>query len=286
MADTRPTPTNLDFWPGVADLVNDYKHILHVLWSSPPHVVDVLGVGRPGVVERLCGATRLDEQVVVEVLRELDRRRLVVLDEKTREVAIRRWVAFHKFKGRWAKAAQDAYNKITSPKIKAILVKEEGVKSIFPIKSKDSSANSNINISTSGREDGSAAPGPDGPSLKGVKETPPPQPKTPRPPEGYQVDQATGLIYQPGNQDDAQALGVIRQHGREEIAAAVQQAAALDRKGRAWPSAVWKILMVRKTRSTTGGPPAWATMGMGDEDPPAAATAGECYEADFEVTEG
>ncbi|MEW5892467.1 MAG: hypothetical protein AB1697_04950 [Pseudomonadota bacterium] len=146
MADTRPTPTNLDFWPGVTDLVNDYKHLLHVLWSSPPQVVDVLGVGRPGVIERLCGATRLDEPVVLDALRELDRRRLVALDEETREVAIRRWTAFHKFSGRWAKAAQDAYGKIASAKIKAILVKEEGVKSIFPLESKGTPPNSNTNI--------------------------------------------------------------------------------------------------------------------------------------------
>ena len=70
---TRPVPTNLDSWPGVTDLVGSYKHMLHVLWSSPPSLVNVVGVGRPGVIERLTGATRLDEPVVLEALRELDR---------------------------------------------------------------------------------------------------------------------------------------------------------------------------------------------------------------------
>lgn len=145
MADTRPVPTNLDSWPGVADLVNDYKHMLHVLWSSPSDLVGVVGVGKPGIIERLCSATNYKEPVILEALREFERRRLVVLDEDTREVAIRGWVRYHKFAGRWAQAAQQAYNKIVSAKIKAVLVKDEGVKSIFPEKSKCQSPNTNHN---------------------------------------------------------------------------------------------------------------------------------------------
>lgn len=135
---TRPVPTNLDSWPGVTDLVGSYKHMLHVLWSSPPSLVNVVGVGRPGVIERLTGATRLDEPVVLEALRELERRGLVALDEQTREVGIRRWCAFHKFVGRWAEAAFKAYGQIESAKIKGIWAGREGVKALFPLKSDNS----------------------------------------------------------------------------------------------------------------------------------------------------
>lgn len=149
MNGTRPVPTNLDSWPGVHDLMSGYKHMLHVLWSSPPHLVSVIGVGRPGVIEHLKNATRLDEPVVLEALREMDRRRLVILDEETREVAVRRWCEFHKFSGRWAAVAQLAFEQVKSPRIKSILAKQEGVKGLFPSKSivapPNSNSNNNIN---------------------------------------------------------------------------------------------------------------------------------------------
>ena len=135
---TRPVPTNLDAWPGVTDLLISQKFLLHVLWSSPPGLVSVCGVGRPGIIERLCGASRLDEPVVAEALRELDRRGLVVFDEETREVALRRWTRFHKFAGRWASAAEKAYEEIESARVKSILVQQEGLKAIFPNKSNNS----------------------------------------------------------------------------------------------------------------------------------------------------
>lgn len=145
MSDTRPVPTNLDGWVGVTDLVVPYKHILHVLWSAPSSLVSIIGVGRPGVIEHLTGATRNDEPVVLEALRELHRRGLVVLDEETREVAVRRWCRFHKFPGRWAIAAHSAFQKIESTVIKGVLVRHEGVNAIFPEKSKVESPNSNVN---------------------------------------------------------------------------------------------------------------------------------------------
>lgn len=132
---TRPVPTNLDSWPRVVDLLLSQKYFLHVLWSSDSKVMSVIGVGRPGIIERLCGASRLDEPVVLEALRELDRRGLVVLDEVTREVAIRGWVRFHKFKGRWAEVAEVAFEEVQSTRIKAVLVQQEGLKAIFPKKS-------------------------------------------------------------------------------------------------------------------------------------------------------
>lgn len=156
---TRPVPTNLDSWPGVTDLVIEYKHILYVLWSSPPHLVSVVGVGQAGIIERLCGCTRLDEPVVVEALRELDRRGLVSLDEQTREVGIRRWCAFHKFAGRWAAAAADAYEEIASPKIKGIWAKDEGVKALFPAKSNNSSPTATATATATSSLHACSAPG-------------------------------------------------------------------------------------------------------------------------------
>lgn len=136
MSDTRPVPTNLDSWPGVIDLVVTYKHLLHVLWSSPSGLMSIIGVGRAGIIEHLTGATRLDEPVVLEALRELHRRRLVAIDEETREVAVRRWCRFHTFGGKWAAQAQSAYSKIESATIKGILAQQEGVNELFPVKSK------------------------------------------------------------------------------------------------------------------------------------------------------
>lgn len=146
MSDTRPVPTNLDGWVGVTDLVVPYKHILHVLWSAPSSLVSVIGVGRPGIIEHLTGAARQDEPVIVEALRELHRRGLVVLDEQTREVAVRRWCRFHRFNGRWAVAAHSAFDKIESLVIKSVLVRHEGVNAIFPDKSKAELSNSNTNV--------------------------------------------------------------------------------------------------------------------------------------------
>lgn len=143
--DTRPVPTNLDGWPGVTDLVVSYKHLLHVLWSSPSSLVSIVGVGRPGVIEHLTGAARQDEPVIMEALRELHRRSLVFLDEGTREVAVRRWCKYHKFSGRWAAQAKIAFNKIESAAIKSVLVRHEGVNAIFPVNSKGAPPNSNDN---------------------------------------------------------------------------------------------------------------------------------------------
>lgn len=145
MSDTRPVPTNLDGWPGVTDLVVPYKHILHVLWSAPSSLVSVIGVGRPGIIEHLTSAARQDEPVTLEALRELHRRGLVVLDEQTREVAIRRWCRVHKFAGRWAAQAKIAFDRVESASIKSVLVRHEGVNAIFPEKSKAADPNSNSN---------------------------------------------------------------------------------------------------------------------------------------------
>lgn len=131
-AGTRPVPTALATWPGVSDLLPDTKLLLFLLWSSPSSLVSVIGVGGPGTIERLTSSSRLDEPVILDALRELDRRGLVTLDESTREVGIRRWCRFHNLTGRWAAAARDAFEEIASPKIKGVWAKDEGVRGFFP----------------------------------------------------------------------------------------------------------------------------------------------------------
>lgn len=158
MSDTRPVPTNLDGWPGVTDLVVPYKHLLHVLWSAPSSLVSVIGVGRPGIIEHLTSAARQDEPVTLEALRELHRRGLVVLDEQTREVAIRRWCRIHKFAGRWAAQAKIAFDRVESAAIKSVLVRHEGVNAIFPEKSKATDPNSNSNSNSNSNCNEVAAP--------------------------------------------------------------------------------------------------------------------------------
>lgn len=89
-----------------------------------------------------------------------------------------------------------------------------------------------------------------------------------------EVDKETGIHYQQGNEDDKKLLLEIRRHNAPLIAAAVRKASGLDRKGRAWPSAVWKILRLQAMSTNnvgSGPPPAWA---VGDADPPAVAAAG------------
>lgn len=131
-AGTRPVPTALASWPGVSDLLPDVKLLLFLLWSSPSSLVSTIGVGGPGTIERLTSSSRLDEPVILDALRELERRGLVALDENSREVGIRRWCRFHKFSGRWAAVARRDFEQIASLKIKGIWAKEERVRELFP----------------------------------------------------------------------------------------------------------------------------------------------------------
>lgn len=233
---TRPVPTNLDSWPGVTDLVGSYKHILHVLWSSPPSLVNVVGVGRPGVIERLTGATRLDEPVVLEALRELDRRGLVALDEGTREVGIRRWCAYHKFVGRWAKEALRAYGQIESAKIKGIWVAQEGVKALFPAKSNNSSPTAEATSDATPRE--RSAQGAPGLLSLGGDLGEPNYRKTP----DDVLKSLDGVVYQAGNVRDEVALASISNYPPAARAAAVADAAQRDKGGVPWASGVLAIL--------------------------------------------
>lgn len=99
-----------------------------------------------------------------------------------------------------------------------------------------------------------------------------------------EVDQETGIHHQ-GNEDDLRLLAEIKRYSTLQIAAAVEKAAMLDRKGRAWPSAVWKTLRLQAMSVGNGGsgPPAWAT--LQDGEPSAVAAAEGCYETDFEIVE-
>ncbi len=237
---TRPVPTNLDSWPGVTDLVVSYKHILHVLWSSPSSLVNVIGVGGPGIIERLTGATRLDEPVILEALRELDRRRLVVLDEDTREVAIRRWCAFHKFKGRWASAAAQAFGMVASAKIKGVLVKDEGVKGVFPEKSMQSSANSNCNNNSmylyKQKHGGSPPPGAAAPARK--------------------FNKSKAGMYCWNEEDRLAALDLEGKYGMDEVRGAVE---GLEQEGvEPFPSRVAKALLnLQSSNAGPALPPSW-----------------------------
>lgn len=74
-----------------------------------------------------------------------------------------------------------------------------------------------------------------------------------------------GVVFYEGNDLDAAALAKIKAFGGDEIAAAVPQAMALDPHGRAWPSAVLRILLAQQAalKPATSKPsapqaPAWA----------------------------
>jgi hypothetical protein len=71
-----------------------------------------------------------------------------------------------------------------------------------------------------------------------------------------------GISLQAGNQRDLDALQRIEQHGRAEIAAAVTAARARDPQGRAWPTAVLRLLLQARTAASTSKQdvPAWARL--------------------------
>lgn len=80
----------------------------------------------------------------------------------------------------------------------------------------------------------------------------------------YKTDPTTGISLQVGNQADADALNEIRQHHPDAIAQAVARAAAGEPGGRAYPSAVLRLLR-RAARAAGAGSagagadaPAWA----------------------------
>ncbi len=70
-----------------------------------------------------------------------------------------------------------------------------------------------------------------------------------------------GICLQDGNQRDADALRQIERHTRAEIAAAVSTARKRDPQGRAWPTAVLRLLLQVGTKSiVTQTAPAWARL--------------------------
>lgn len=76
-----------------------------------------------------------------------------------------------------------------------------------------------------------------------------------------------GICLQAGNQRDADAMRQIERHGDAEIARAVVVARARDPRGRAWPTAVLRLLL-QTTQQATHAPaataaegPAWARLG-------------------------
>lgn len=72
-----------------------------------------------------------------------------------------------------------------------------------------------------------------------------------------------GICLQAGNQRDADALRKIERYGEAEIASAVADARARDPQGRAWPTAVLKLLLQapRQLPRRAAEGPAWARLG-------------------------
>lgn len=81
----------------------------------------------------------------------------------------------------------------------------------------------------------------------------------------YLTDTDTGISLQVGNEQDMKVMKEIVQHGKREIDAAVVQARAGEPSGRAYPSAVLRLL--RRGQGGGGGAPAgtpaWARAGFG-----------------------
>ena len=100
---------------------------------------------------------------------------------------------------------------------------------------------------------------------RGEGEAPPEGGKPPLSQAGgrYAVEfsEKQGICLQAGNQRDVDAMRQIEQHTSAEIAAAVSAARARDPAGRAWPTAVLRILLqARATPSSSAQAPAWARL--------------------------
>lgn len=81
----------------------------------------------------------------------------------------------------------------------------------------------------------------------------------------YLTDPDTKICLQAGNAADLQAIAEIKGHRPDEIEAAVAQARAAEPSGRAYPSAVLRLLRRGRgsgaSAGTPNGPPAWALFG-------------------------
>lgn len=76
-------------------------------------------------------------------------------------------------------------------------------------------------------------------------------------------ENSNGICLQGGNQRDAETMTKIAQYTGAEVAAAVVEARKLDPQGRAWPTAVLKLLLQARKRGSRVGQaqdagPAWA----------------------------
>lgn len=86
---------------------------------------------------------------------------------------------------------------------------------------------------------------------------PPGPPRSRRGGFQFEVDQQTGIHHNPANPRDLAALEQIARHGPDEVKQAVRQAAARDDQGRAFPSAVLRILLKSRGKEKDNTP-AWA----------------------------
>ena len=95
MADSRPVPSNLLSWPGIAKLLPDQKLIATYLWFNR--------------FTKACGCYEFPRQMATvelsisdaaldDALLDFQRRDIIDLDETTGELYVMAWPRFHKFK--------------------------------------------------------------------------------------------------------------------------------------------------------------------------------------------
>ncbi len=120
MAESRLVPTNLLSWPRIKDLLPDQKLIAYYLWASRfsnscgcyeiPFELSAVEMG-------------LSELALVEAIRELERRGLVMFDHATGEVFVLDWYRFHKFSsGAQQSQLRQSLAKIQSDRLKKIVI--------------------------------------------------------------------------------------------------------------------------------------------------------------------
>ena len=86
-------PCNLMSWPEVRDLLPDQKLIVYHLWATSPSSAGCwlfdLAAGQ--------AALSIARDALRDALREFERRGLLLLDEKTGEIYIKKWFRWHTF---------------------------------------------------------------------------------------------------------------------------------------------------------------------------------------------
>lgn len=268
MREKSVVPTNLLSWPRCNGLLPDQRLILMWLWACP-----YLSSAGCGLVPLPAAAATLglDQAALMGGLDTLEVAGLIACDKETGELFIVDWFRVHTFKSPVAKRCFDAdLKKVQSERLKNMIAEKS--MAYFPTATATETA-----TETTTRTKTTTRTPPQRESAGG--EAPLEGGKPPLSPAGGEdtIDflEMQGICLQAGNARDLETLHQIKQHGHAEIAQAVSEARSRDPQGRAWPTAVLRLLLQARATNTSASPstqaPAWARLFPAPRPAPASA---------------